>query len=441
MNEKQSRTALNRRQFLKQGAITAIGVSLASPLGELAAYAKGGKGGPPKGGGGSTNPNSSNKVVVILNLFGGNDFLNTVIPLNQYTRYAQLRPTIGVPLANVLTLNGTSEYGFNPGMSGLRNLYNQGRVGVICGVGAPQNTHGLFDHEESQALFETGQTDLFGASARTGWVGRWLDSIGEGAVSSGINMGGGDTILAGTTKTPLALNSSGTLALRISTDGTRRRDFYNRVMAISQAENPVAEYNRSERQRALAQASLISAGISGYTPTVPYPTGNGLSTPLRTTAALINANLGIRAIGVGFGGFDTHSDQNIVDTGETLGYHARRWQTISDALAAFQADLEGHNQGTQVLTLVHSEFGRRAAENSDLGTDHGYAGGMLAIGQTVTGGIHGQYPGLNQSDLVLNGNVAVTTDFRSVYSTVIANHFASDPVPVLGGSYPLLNFV
>jgi uncharacterized protein (DUF1501 family) len=165
-----------------------------------------------------------------------------------------------------------------------------------------------------------------------------------------------------------------------------------------------------------------------------------LGRALRDAAALIGADRGVRALGVKLAGFDTHSSQNAAPPHQ-LPYHQALLSTAADALAAFHADLAGHGLADRVVTVVVSEFGRRAYENNDAGTDHGLASVVLVIGEPVRGGVYGDYPDLSADALVLDGNPAVHVDFRSVYATLLAHHLGADPGPVLAGDFPLLAFL
>jgi uncharacterized protein (DUF1501 family) len=188
-----------------------------------------------------------------------------------------------------------------------------------------------------------------------------------------------------------------------------------------------------ERLRAvLADANASSGRIRraavAYRTSVSWP-DDELSESLRVAAALIDARIGARVISVELGGFDTHNDQR--------AQHDERMRRLDGALAAFLDDLAGRSAAAQLLVVVFSEFGRRVQENGSRGTDHGAAGPMLVLGTGVRGGLHGQHPALTELE---DGDLAFTTDFRSVYATVIERWFGADAARVLGGSFPLLSF-
>jgi uncharacterized protein (DUF1501 family) len=421
--------AITRRQFLRNSAITAVGLSFSSPLLSKAAIA-----GPRRGGARA----GTDRVIVTLNLYGGNDGLNTVVPISQYDLYSRMRRRIGIPREQLLTLPDATDFGLNPGMTALHELYAQGKVAVINGVGAPADAPGLFDHAAAQYDFQTGDVmHTAYTSSPSGWVGRYLDSVAEGIVTPGIDFGGGRLVVAGRSREPLTISSIEQFQIQPSFDSEARLAAYSRIMEIPNSESGTAERNRMVRAQALEQSRIVRERTAGYEPAVPYPSPdeNYLSYSLLQCAQLITADLGVRALSVAHDGYDTHAGQN------DGGYHDFLLQSVSDAVAAFYGDLAAHGAADRVLTLIFSEFGRRPEENNDAGTDHGYGSVAFAIGAGVRGGVYGEYPSLEEDRLVLDGNVDVTVDFRSVYATILANYFDTDPGALLGGDFPILGFM
>ncbi len=421
---------IGRRDFLRRSAITAVGLSFSSPLLEGVAFPRARRG---TGGG-------TDKVVVAVNLFGGNDYLNTVIPLNQYDRYRELRPNLGLDRENVLDLPGVPDLALNPGMTAIRDLFGSGRVAVVNGVGAPRDAEGLFDHERSQFLFQSGaSTDPVVGTSRSGWLGRWLDTVGEGIITPGIDLGGGQVVLSGLERDALAISTVGDLSIRISDDRDARLDAYTRIMNVPETD-AAGEFNRQMRKKALDQTATIRERTDAYSPAVDYP-DSSIGNSLRQCASLVWADLGVRAACVGYDGFDTHAAQNDGAGPGDLGNHDYLLNSVSEAVAAFYADLEAQGVADRVVLVVTSEFGRRPEENADRGTDHGYANAVFVVGNGVQGGVYGQFPSLAEEDLVLDGNLDSAVDLRSVYGTILGRFLDADPVPVLGGSFPLLQFV
>jgi uncharacterized protein (DUF1501 family) len=246
-----------------------------------------------------------------------------------------------------------------------------------------------------------------------------------------VDLGGGKVLMTGEAHNPVSITSLDEFRLKFSFDGAARKSTYQGIMNAKR-QDPVAELNRKLRVDALRQSAIIRSRTSGYTSAVTYP-NTYLGGQLAQCATLIWGDLGVKAMAVGTGEYDTHFGQ--------LGVHDRLLKYLSDSISAFHADLTAHDLADRVLILTISEFGRRVYENNDIGTDHGYASIAFAIGNMVKPGVFGGYPGLSDSNLVFDGNVDVNTDFRSVYSTVLARFLDADPSPVVRGNFPQLGFL
>jgi uncharacterized protein (DUF1501 family) len=247
-------------------------------------------------------------------------------------------------------------------------------------------------------------------------------------------------MLVGNTCDPLTVNAIEDLALQISFDESARHAAYAAVQSTPSA-NAVGERHRQVRLQALDQSDRILAAVAGYAPLANYPADSSLAFYLQQCAKIVWGDLGVRGLCVGLGGFDTHADQDDGRSNNDLGYHALLLKDLADSVAAFQADLVAHGLADRVLVLTVSEFGRTPFENGTSGSDHGFGSVAFAIGDSVNGGIYGTYPGLNDNQLVFDGNIDVTTDFRSVYATALGNFMNADPVPSVGGSFPMLGYV
>lgn len=426
---------IDRRQFLCKSAITAVGLGLASPLLERAAFGNSRRK--------VASRASTDTLVVALNLYGGNDGLNTVIPVSQYGTYKGYRPTLAIPQDRTLALEGTSDLALNPGMTALRDLYNAGKVAIVAGVGAPQSSQGLFDHEAQQREMQSADPMQTGGSlGQSGWLGRFLDTTvlaPDAILPPGVDLGGGRLVVDGNQIAAISLTSVGEFRLNLGFDAEARSAVYARMMQHAAQGGP-AEWNRVARKAAVVQAEVLQSAVENYVPMATYP-DNPVSVSLLQCAELVAADLNVRAITVGYNGFDTHAAQNDRADGEPLGFHDLVLQDVSSAVAAFYADLDAHGLADRVIVLVFSEFGRRPRETNDGGTDHGYGSVWFVVGGAVKGGVYGEYPSIAPSSLVLDGNVAVTTDFRSVYATIIAKHMGGDPGPILGADVPLLGFL
>jgi uncharacterized protein (DUF1501 family) len=416
-----------RREFLRAGAIAALG--LTAPLDMLAAA-------PPR------IREEQDPIVVTVSLIGGNDGLNTVVPLRQYGRYRALRPYLAWPRGWLIRLAGyEADFGLAPGMQALAHLFAQGKVALINGCGCPPTAAGLFDHEASMRNFWTGET--YGAAppeTPTGWLGRFLDGIASSEFPAAVDFGSAPLVFTGARAKPLSLGGVSGFGVFPSADAAARYRAYERIQQLPAAPG-VAQRNQALRRQILALSGVLQDIADAYevAPGVQYPS-NALSWELQDCAALIAANRGVRALGVSLSGFDTHAVQNF-GVPDSLPYHQVLLTTVSEAVGAFYADLKGHGVSDRVVTLVFSEFGRRAAENSERGTDHGFGGPMLVIGDPVKGGVYGDYPDLREESLVLGGNLDAPIDYRSVYATILAQHLGADPEPILRGSFPQLPFV
>jgi uncharacterized protein (DUF1501 family) len=406
---------------LKRASCGAIGLTVLEPLLSRAA--------------GRALAAGGNRCVVVINLFGGNDGLNTVVPMTEYARYRQMRPTLGHDQADLLPLSGQPDFALNPGLVALQGLYDQGKVAILNGVGVPKEATGLFDHSAQQFEFMT--CDIVrnnNVVPPSGWLGRYLDGVSGGIVAPGIDMGGGKLMLTGASFDPLSINSIDELQLQVSFDEEARLAAYEDIMAIPHTESQVGEKNRLLRVEGLAQSAAIRNATGSYVPAVTYP-DTSLGFNLQQCARIIYGNLGVQALGVGIGGFDTHGEQN------DGGYHDDLLREVSDAVGAFYADLAAHGLSDRVLILTISEFGRTPFENGARGSDHGYGSVFFAVGDAVKGGIYGDYPHLGDAWLVFGDLLDVTTDFRSVYATAFASFLGVDPVPLVGGSFPILGFL
>lgn len=427
---------IDRRQFLRRSAITAVGFGVCSPLFESLATAM------PLRRARSAATTDTGRVLVVINLMGGNDVLNTVVPVRQYERYRALRPSIGISRERLLPLPGHEELAFNPAMGAMRDLFGRGKLAVVAGVGMPSDTRGLFDHEACQINLQSATTAGNDTQAPpSGWVGRFLDTVAPGAITPGINLGGYSSLMmTGEQREALTIFALENFGVAPTTDPEARLDAYRRIQTGAGTPATPAARFRQVRERLLDQMAIVRERTGGYTPAVEYPADSALGASLLQSAQLVTADVGVRSIMVAAGTFDTHAAQ--VGASESdFNYHEYMWTDVSESLAAFQADLEAHGVSDNVVTLVVSEFGRRVYENNDLGTDHGYGGGMFVVGDRVIGGVYGDYPSLDDSRLVFDGNLDVTVDFRSVYATILGDYLGADPESVLGGRFPTLDFI
>lgn len=412
--------SLSRRELLKRGATTvAVGLAVPPWLSKMV-WAEGTQNAFGMGGG------AAKRSLVVIQLTGGNDGLNTVIPYAD-AAYRNNRPTIGIPENQILHL--TDKIGLNPSMAGMKSLYDKGQLAVVQGVGYPNPNR---SHFRSMEIWQTAEPDRPGTE---GWVGRYLDAVRQGRTSplTGINIGNemNEALQSAHAAVPViqGLANFGVVFPHTS-DGDARAAALKQIQLTDTNTKYGSLFAQTARET-YDSADQIRAGIQKYHSTVQYPTG-GFGDGLKEVAQLIAADLGTRVFYVSFGGgsFDTHAQQ--------AQRHPRLLTQLSDGLAAFQADLDQMGKADNVVTLAFSEFGRRVHENANGGTDHGTASEMFVVGKPIKGGLYGEYPSLTNLDA---GDLKFTTDFRSVYATVLDRWLGVHSELVLGKQFPDLKFV
>ncbi len=360
-------------------------------------------------------------VLILIQLNGGNDGLNTVIPLDQYTNLSQARSNILIPDTQVLALNGYTATGFHPSMSGMQQLFNDGKLNVIQGVGYPSPN---FSHFRATDIWLTG-SDANQVLA-TGWGGRYLNYEYPNFPTGYPNA---------TMPDPLAIQIGSTVSMALqgpaSSMGMAISDptsFYNLINGVQDpAPNTNAgkelTYIRQVAQQSSLYSTVIMAAANNITQqSSMYPTAgtNSLADQLKIVARLIAGGLKTKIYMVNLGGFDTHSAQ--VDTTTTTGEHADLLSKLSEAITVFMDDTIFLNIEDRVLGMTFSEFGRRIVSNSSLGTDHGAAAPMFVFGKDVQSGILGSNPVIDPV-VSTNDNLPMQYDFRSVYASVLQDWF------------------
>ena len=364
------------------------------------------------------------RILVSLYLDGGNDGLNTFVPVGD-ARYRQLRARIGIDPATTLAVPGHPEFGWHPALAGLKQLYDAGKVAVLPAVDYANPDQ---SHFNSQIFWRTG---VVGPSAdRTGWLGRTIDAIGGSenalqAVSIGTSL---DPILLAKRAPVATIFDPGTFGFAIPgvpprRDGPALRPYRG---ALHGSRSPA----RRAAQRAYRDAigmfdrlgGLRAEGANIPPPPAAYP-DEPLGRGLRNLARLLGAGFGTRIATISQSGYDTHDAQP--------AEHAGLLATLSGSLVAWQADLDARGLADRVLTVVWSEFGRRGQDNDALGSDHGAGGCVLVVGNHANGGIRSEFPGL--ANLDDDGNLRVTTEFRTLYATLLESWLGVEAVRVLPG--------
>ena len=377
----------------------------------------------------SLTPDNSNLILVVLQLSGGNDGINTVIPFSD-PNYSKLRPELGVAAGDVLHL--TDSVGLNPNLVKIKALYDQGKLAIVQGVGYPNPNR---SHFRSMDIWHSAAPDTF---ERSGWLGRYVGACqcSQDNALPAISVGDQLNTLFWTDTTLVpAVASIGAFSFLTDTKYKNDRTFqmqtlqniYNQAGNWSQYESLI----RRGTLQALAGSDELQKVAADYQSPVQYPTNNGLAAQLKLVAQVIHGNLGTRLFSVSMGGYDTHANQKTTQD-KNLGQ-------LGDAIEAFMQDLANMGQQDNVVVMSFSEFGRRVKQNGSNGTDHGTAEPMFIIGNKVQGGLYGTYPSLE--DLDNNGDLKFSSDFRSVYAGMLKDVVGTDPTPILGGSFASIDVV
>ena len=423
--------AIKRRQFLKT-SLGAVSVSLFLPDSFLTGRAF------------AATPDPNRRVLVVIELSGGNDGLNTVVPYTD-ARYVALRPTIAFKDTDLRDAAGNStiisnQFGFHPALSKLKGLYDSGKVAVVLGVGYP-NPNG--SHFVSAEIWHTGNVD--GDGRGQGWLGRYADLalVGRpGLPAIAVENSLPKTFASAHLVIP---NTPSFEDYGLQTDHHYDRNRENKIrtlLALHQRPRPQFSFASEEARigfDAVDGALQFQAALDNYRSTIVYPDNNPLSSGLRMLAQVITAIPETTLLYVQLGGFDHHSDQ--IDANKTEGQHAELLQAFSDGVDAFYRDLVEHNVADNTVILQWSEFGRRPDENKSRGTDHGAASCLFVVGNAVKGGIYGEQPSLLESELDDAGNPEFNVDFRSVYGTILDDWLGSDSRNILGSGFENIGFV
>ncbi len=412
-----------RREFLKGGAAAfTIGFGAPGLLGDLARAQTAGPA----------------RQLVVLFLNGGNDSLSFLAPYVD-PFYASRRPTQAIPAASVLQLGtdaGGTPLGLHPSLTGLRDLYNQGRVAIIQRTGYRNQSR---SHFLGTDIWSTGNP--LNASG-DGWLGRYLEALPPvvDPLTAWNSTGATPRALMGDVQVPAISNPRNYVYSLINggTEGTYERTAARRIVSHVPIGLPHVSLVTESAMNALDTVDRV-ATVTTYTPTVTYPT-TGFASTMRTVAGAIVRGLGTRIFWVQLGGFDTHANQG---TNDATGSYTRLMATLNDAIVAFCQDLANQGLLDSTMLLQFSEFGRRINENGEgatAGTDHGAATTMMAIGGAVRGGIYGTAPNLqpfsgNPTLENNNNDLKFETDFRSVYARAIDQWFGADSVSLLGGDF------
>lgn len=365
---------------------------------------------------------SNDHVLVLIQMAGGNDGLNMVIPLDMYANYYNARPNVAIQQSRVLRLDGTDKSGIHPAMTDLQNMYNNGKVSMVQSVGYENQN---FSHFRSTDIWMSGDSSTNRLTrVKTGWLGRYLDTEYPGYPDAYPNTDMPDPLAIQISSVPTVAVQGPVFSMGLSiTDPEKIYTFANPFSDYplnSAPANKELRYLRVISEKTKIYSDIIRAAYRRASNMATYP-DNGLAHQLQIVARLIKGGLKTRVYTVTVGGFDTHKKQvNASDT--STGNHAKLMKDLSTAINAFQTDMEMMQLDDRVLGMTFSEFGRRIKSNASLGTDHGAAAPMLLFGKHVKKGILGKSPDI-PSDIQVVNNVPFQYDFRSVYATVLERWF------------------
>jgi len=372
--------------------------------------------------------NGKAPTLVVVQLAGGNDFMNTVIPY-QNGLYYDYRPTVKVAEETVLPIN--DELAFNPNVAPLKELYDAGDMAIIQGVGYENSSR---SHFRGMDIWHTCEPNEV---ATEGWVGkaiRELDPSGANSLTA-INFGRGlprSMVAADATATSIGDLDTYGLMTGVQAEQQRAKalDVFQRIYTPALGTGPVQEYLARTGVDVLRGAEILKNGIAPYTSNVEYA-DNPIAKSLRDVSRVHIADLGTRIFYTHHGGYDTHANE--------VPTHPKLLSDLSGAISDFFRDLRNHNASENVVMLVFTEFGRRVQDNHS-GTDHGAGGGAFVIGDRVNGGLHAAYPSLELNDLEF-GDLRHTYDFRGLYATLLEQWMGVDSSPIVGGTYEQLPLV
>jgi len=363
-------------------------------------------------------------TLIIIQLAGGNDGLNTVVPYQNGTYYS-VRPTLAVKQNEVIPLN--QELGLAPSLKDLKPIWDAGHLAIVDGVGYNNPN---FSHFEAMDIWQTADPLL---QKHDGWLSTLVDGYVDrnGHPLGAVGLGSGiPPALCCPPVPPPVVDSPASYKLfsdpRYPKTAGLRESALQQLYASYKAPAPYAALLDSTQTSAAASTAALQSIVTGYQPKVQYPS-NSLADGLKLFASLVAGGHGLRIGYVILGGFDTHADQ--------YAHQQSLLQTLSTSVAAFYNDLAAQGKSDDVLVVTWSEFGRRVAENTSQGTDHGSAAPMFVLGGKVKGGMLGEPPDLTNLD---DGNLKFAVDFRSVYASVLQEWLEVDSKSLLGQQFPTL---
>ena len=362
-------------------------------------------------------------VFVLVQLGGGNDGLNMVIPLDIYGNYYNARTNVAIPQSQVLRLDGTDKSGLHPAMTDMQNLFNDGKMSIVQSVGFENPS---FSHFRDTDFWNSGDTRRNRRErVKTGWLGRYLETEYPGYPDAYPNAEMPDPLAIQISNFPTLTVQGAIYSMGLSITNPEKiytfdNPFHDYPLNSAPA-NKELRFLRVVSEKTKIYSDIIRAAYRRAATQAAYPNNNSLADQLKIVARLIKGGLKTRVYTVTMGGFDTHKRQvNASDT--TTGFHAKLLKDLSQGVSAFQRDLELMGLDERVMGMTFSEFGRRIKSNASLGTDHGAAAPLLLFGKNAKKGILGTSPGI-PADIQVVNNIPFQYDFRSVYASVLEQWF------------------
>ncbi len=366
-------------------------------------------------------------VIVVLQMSGGNDYLNTTIPYADGI-YRDSRPVVGVPEDRVIKID--NQIGFHPEMAPIKELYDAGDMAIIHGVGYADSPR---SHFRSMDIWHTCEPDKIGTEGWLGKVTRELDPNKENVLTA-VSFGAALPRALALPGVPVAcvddLDNYGLLPGIANEQRNKILDRFARMYSPTIGTGAVMDYLGQTGLDTLEGADILKDAPKMYSSTVEYPDST-IAKKLKGIAQVHLANFGTRVFYCDHGSFDSHSNQ--------VGMHDKLWKDVSEGIRAFFADLREHNASENVIMFLFSEFGRRVIDNGS-GTDHGAGGVAFALGDQIRGGQYGEFPSMKPEHLE-QGDVVPNVDFRGVYSTMVEEWFGLDANPIVNGNFEKLAYM
>jgi len=370
------------------------------------------------------------QVAVIIEMSGGNDTLSTLIPYS-HKAFVEGRRTTRIPENEIIKLDAA--LGFHPRLKGFKELLDEGRLGILPGVGYP---HPNYSHFTSMDIWHVADERGRCPEVPYGWIGRAVDKgfggKSEPQLAVAVGTSKGPPAFKGPQHCGISFRQPDSFRYTGDRNDAGRTDLYKKLHDLPLGRGgDNLEFVSRTALAANASSEEIRRLAGAYQPKIDYP-DTRLGRSLRSIAGLICGGLGTRIYYTAQSGYDTHSNQR--------GQHDKLLTELNDAVFAFQKDLAGQKQDERVLTFTFSEFSRNLKENGSLGTDHGHAGAMFFFGPRIKPGLQAAYPSLDDVHQVRNGALKHNQDFRSVYSTVLEKWLGVKAEPIVG-AYPQVDII